>query len=283
MHDGPGVRTTVFFKGCPLRCAWCHNPEAQSAKNELLFYESKCIGCGACISSCVSGARIANTLAIDRESCIACGACASLCPTEASTVIGEDMSIEEILSILEKDRAFYGESGGVTLSGGEPFAQGEAVIALLYACKKAGFSTAVETCGYADTELFRRAAPFVDLFLWDIKDTCETRHKEYTGVTLRRIHENLSSVAALHARIRLRCILINGINTEKAHYTEIAKIAKTIPNLDGVELIPYHAYAGSKAVLLGRKDNGNKDWIPNEAALGKAREILLQNGIRIYG
>ena len=140
MHDGPGVRTTVFLKGCPLRCAWCHNPETQKSIAELLFYQNKCIGCGECTISCPQGAHaIEKQHVIDREKCILCAECAKGCPTGALEICGNKYTVEEILSIAEKDRAFYGKSGGVTLSGGEPFAQGEAVIELLKACKEKGF------------------------------------------------------------------------------------------------------------------------------------------------
>jgi len=183
MHDGPGVRTTVFLKGCPLRCAWCHNPETQNKNSEMLLYNSKCIGCGSCIDSCKNNLhRIEKQHIIDRERCSLCGKCVEACPACALEICGKDMSIEEILSVVEKDRAFYGAFGGITLSGGEPFMQREKTVALLAACKARGLSTAVETCGYADTDILLSALPYVDLFLWDIKDTDNQRHKQYTGV-----------------------------------------------------------------------------------------------------
>ena len=155
MHDGPGVRTTVFLKGCPLQCAWCHNPETQTFKSELLFYPNKCIGCGGCVNACPQSVHSTNEKhVVDRAKCILCGECEKSCPTGALEICGEDMSIEAILSVAEKDKAFYGEYGGITLSGGEPFAQGKRAVALLKACKEKGLHTAVETCGYADAEEF---------------------------------------------------------------------------------------------------------------------------------
>lgn len=281
MHDGPGVRTTVFLKGCPLRCAWCHNPETQRAGAELLFHATKCIGCGACAAVCVSGVHSpgeVHTLA--RERCTLCGACVSACPTGAVEMCGRDMTVADILAVAERDRAFYGELGGLTLSGGEPLAQ-EGAVALLEAARARGLSTAVETCGHVSPDVLRAAAPFVDLFLWDLKDTDDERHKRYTGVSTKRIRSNLALLNEGKARIRLRCILVKGINTDESHYAAIAEVARSIHNLDGVELLAYHAYGGSKAVLLGGEDNGRREWIPACEEIGRAKDVLRRCGIRI--
>ena len=283
MHDGPGVRTTIFLKGCPLRCAWCHNPETQSFQSELLFYPNKCIGCAACETSCPNGAHTFNGKHfIDREKCISCGECVEDCPTGALENCGKDMSIEEILSIAEKDRAFYGENGGITLSGGEPFAQGEAVIELLKACKKNGFSTVVETCGHADSNTILAALPYIDIFLWDIKDTDSVRHKQYTKVHNDQILKNLLLVNEKNARIRFRCILVSKVNTNEHHYQTIGELASKIHNFDGVEWIPYHAYGGTKSVFLGGKDSGRKDWIPDAEELERARSVVQKQGVSVY-
>ena len=183
MHDGPGVRTTVFLKGCPLNCEWCHNPETKKGSAEILFYKNKCIGCKSCVSVCTQNAHeIGNTHEIDRQKCIVCGECAKICPTNAIELSGKDMSVNEILSIIEKDKAFYGKVGGVTLSGGEPLLQKDNALELLSACKNVGLSTVVETCGHVDSEVIKKAVPLVDVFLWDIKDTDSVRHKKHTGV-----------------------------------------------------------------------------------------------------
>lgn len=281
MHDGPGIRTTVFLKGCPLRCAWCHNPETQRYASELLFYQNKCIFCGECIRSCQNAAHVVNEQHfIDRTKCISCGECASRCPASALEICGGLMSVDEVLTVIEKDAAFYGQNGGITISGGEPFMQGEGVLCLLRACKQRGINTAVETCGYADISVLRAAVPYTDLFLWDLKDTDDIRHKQYTGVSNQRILQNLSLINELNARIRLRCIMVNGINTDESHYHAIADIAKTIHDLDGVELIPYHAYAGTKAVFLGHDDNGRKDWIPTEQHILQAKRLLHKMNVK---
>ena len=280
MHDGPGVRTTVFLKGCPLHCKWCHNPEAQKNKPELLFYGNKCIGCLSCVSACpneVHGGG--NEHIIRRNKCISCASCANSCPSGALEMCGREMSCSDIISLVERDRAFYGEHGGITLSGGEPFAQNEATVELLKACKANGLSTVVETCGYCNTNVLISAIPYVDLFLWDIKDTNQARHKEYTGVSNELILQNLKVANDMNSRIRLRCILVNGVNTHEAHYENIAEIAKNIKNLDGVDIIPYHAYGGSKAVFLGLEDNGKKEWIPGEAQVEQAKKLLRERGV----
>jgi len=283
MHDGPSIRTTVFLKGCPLRCAWCHNPETQRFNSELLFYSNKCIGCAVCEAVCPNSVHtLTEKHLIDRKKCILCGKCVENCPTGALETCGKEYTIESILSVVEKDRAFYGEEGGITLSGGEPFAQGEAVIELLKACKERGFTTAVETCGYAEPDVILAAEPYVDIFLWDIKDTDNARHKKYTGVFNDKILKNLLLVNELNARIRLRCILVNGINTDERHYSAIADLANKIHCLEGVELIPYHAYAGTKAVFLGGEDNGRVEWIPESQELERVSFMLKNHGIRVF-
>jgi pyruvate formate lyase activating enzyme len=282
MHDGPGIRTTVFLKGCPLRCAWCHNPETQKSASEVLFYKNKCIMCGECVSVCESSAHsIDEGHEIDRQKCISCFDCIPGCPTGAVAKCGEDMTADQIVSIAMRDSAFYCSNGGITLSGGEPFSAGEEIIELLKQCKARGMSTAVETCGYADTELLLKSAEFVDLFLWDIKDTDSARHKEYTGVSNELILKNLSILNETGAKIRLRCILVNGVNTRAEHYFRLADIAKKINNFDGIEFIPYHAYGGTKSVFLGYCDNGKTEWIPTEEQITEAKETLRTAGVRV--
>ena len=283
MHDGPGLRTTVFFKGCPLRCAWCHNPETQKREGEMLFYSQRCIGCAACADVCKNSAQVCEgERRLDRQLCASCGACAEVCPTGALETVGREYTVSELMSVIERDRAFYGEMGGVTLSGGEPFLQGEGAALLLEECKRVGINTAVETCGFADFEAVLRALPHTDLFLWDVKDTDSERHKAFTGVDNARITENLRRADSLGARIRLRCILVGGVNTCEAHYIALGQLSASLSNCEGVEFIPYHAYGGSKATLLGLPDNGRTEWIPDKNELERARKTVSSFGIKVY-
>lgn len=282
MHDGPGVRTTVFFKGCPLRCLWCHNPETQQASPQLLFYPKKCIGCGECVAVCPVHAHKGEQVhEIDREACLACGACANACPTGALEICGKEMTADEILSEVERDRAFYGEHGGITLSGGEPLMQ-KGIVDLLRECKRRGLSTAVETCGMVPYEVIAQTIPLTDLFLWDVKDTNAERHKKYTGASNRTIPENLIRADKDGAKTRLRCILVNGVNTEDEHYRNVASLAASLSHCEGVEFLPYHAYAGTKATFLGLKDNGVKEWIPTDEQVAEAKDFLRSHGIFVF-
>lgn len=283
MHDGPGIRTTVFLSGCPLRCAWCHNPETQSGRSELLFYAKKCVFCGACESACpVDAHRFEKDVhLIDREKCISCFACTDICPTGAAEKCGKDMSISDILCVIQKDAAFYGEMGGMTLSGGEPLMQGQKTVGLLKKCKSHGFSTAIETCGHAAPEVLSAAAVYTDLFLFDLKDTDAARHKRFTGVSNDLILQNLFLADSLGARILLRCILVNGINTNIEHYRQIAVIAASLSRLEGVEFLPYHAYGGAKSTFLGRQDSGKTEWIPAPEQIQAAKEYMITNGIAV--
>ena len=219
---------------------------------------------------------------MEREKCVLCGKCANICPTGALEFCGKDLSIEGILAVVEKDRAFYGEQGGVTISGGEPLMQKEASIALLRACKERGLPTAVETSGYVDEDTLRTAVPLVDLFLWDIKDTDDARHQKYTGVSHQKIRKNLALADALSAKIRLRCILVSGVNTIETHYERIAEIALSLSACEGVELLPYHAYGGTKALFLGGEDNGKAEWIPSSAQIAQAKAVLEAEGVFVF-
>ena len=282
INDGVGVRTTVFLKGCPLECLWCHNPEGLSKKQEIGVFSQKCIGCMDCANECECHLFTDSGRVFLRDKCKGCMKCADLCVSGAIVEYGKKYSAEEVLFEVLKDREIYEKTGGgITLSGGEPFAQNEATVELLKACKANGLSTVVETCGYCNTDVLISAIPYVDLFLWDIKDTDDKRHKQYTGVSNKKILENLSVINELGAKIRLRCILVNGVNTDKTHYKELAAIAKKINNFDGLELIPYHAYGGTKSVFLGFADSGSVEWIPTEQQILEAKTILKSEGVNV--
>lgn len=284
MHDGPGVRTVVFLKGCPLRCAWCHNPETQSVKREMLFYSYKCICCGACVTACQNGAHSIDEESahlFDRTLCEGCGKCAEVCCTKALVPSYIEMTVDEVFAEIEKDRAFYGDVGGVTLSGGEPMMQSDESFELLQKCREDGINTAVETCGYFECSLVPRLVSLSDCLLWDFKDADDERHMKYTGVSNEKIINNLLLADSLGAETILRCIMVNGVNMNDKHYGEIATLWNRLENCRYVELIPYHAYGGSKMLALGEADNGRIEWIPSDKALENAKMFLKDRKVRL--
>lgn len=281
MHDGPGVRTVLFLKGCPLSCFWCHNPETQTDKKQLLYHDKKCILCGGC-SVCENDAHVFSKLhTLNRDLCKVCGKCASVCPTNALEICGEEHTVESVFEIIEKDKAFYLDNGGVTISGGEPFMQSDQVIELLLKCKENSINTAVETCGYFKSDILKKAVSVTDIVLWDIKDTNAKRHKQNTGVDNELILKNLFLADSLGAKILLRCILLNGVNTNDEHYQNIADIARKLKNLQGVEFLPYHTFGDAKQTALGYASNADKAYIPTKAQMDYAKEYLVKQKIKV--
>ncbi len=241
--DGPGVRTTVFFKGCNLRCAWCHNPESQGAEREMLYYRDTCTDCGKCREVCQNGL----------EGCTLCGKCEAYCPSHARTVCGKEMTVDMVLSEVVKDKAFYENSGGgVTFSGGECMLQIDFLEALLRACRENGIHTAVDTAGYVPYTSFERILPFTDLFLYDIKIATDALHKKYIGVSNKLILKNLRRLSESGANILIRIPVIGGVNDSDEEMNKIAELLRGIRHT-GVELLPYHALGEHKYAALGKE------------------------------
>ena len=265
IHDGPGIRTNVFMKGCPLGCLWCHNPESRESSPELAFYAQKCIGCGACAAHCPAGLHAASEGAREfrRDHCVRCGSCARECVTGALAMIGREASAAEVLAEVKKDEIFYKNSGGgMTLSGGEPFYQPEFTLALLELAKLDGLHVCVETCGAAPFDTLAAAARFIDIFLYDIKEMDPARHKEFTGADNRLILENLRKLDGAGASIVLRCPVIPGLNDNENHLAQVCDLANSLKNIDHIDVEPYHPLGISKAEAIGKQPGHADSKIP---------------------
>lgn len=245
INDGPGIRTAVFLKGCPLRCVWCHNPESQSPLPELSLSPEKCIGCGWCTSVCPNG--------LDRALCTGCGKCVEKCYAGAREIIGRRMTVEDVLAEVLKDRIFYENSGGgMTVSGGEPLFQPEFTTALLEAAKKENIHNCLDTSGFAQWTKIEKMLPFVDIFLYDLKETDPERHIEYTGVPLEPILGNLREIDRRGGVTILRCPIVPGLNDRLEHADGIAAVANSLRHLHEINLMPYHPLGESKRTRLGK-------------------------------
>ena len=252
-HDGPGMRTTVFLKGCNLSCFWCQNPESQSTGPELMYFKNKCIHCGCCINECSQGAvQLANgEIYIQRSSCLTCGACAKVCPTGAMEISGRAMSIEEVMQKVLEDKPFYELSGGgVTLSGVEPLLQ-KSSVALLKAARQNGIHTAVETAGNLPLEVIKKAMPFVDLFLYDVKCMDDDLHKKVCGASNKRILQNLKFLAKTGAELCIRTPVIPNVNDTKDGIQSIRSLARSL-KLNEPEFLRFNKLGAAKYDALGR-------------------------------
>ncbi len=256
VHDGPGIRTTVFFKGCPLRCLWCHNPESLSSFCQMGFYQEKCTLCGCCEAVCANHSIKDGKHIFNREKCVVCGNCAESCPNKALEKLGYKTTPEEILLEVKKDESFYKNSGGgMTVSGGEPFYQAEALYSLVRSAKEAGLHICIETSGFAKREAVEKIAPFVDIFLFDFKESNDIKHREFTGQSNELILSNLALLDSLDKEIILRCPIIPSLNDREDHLDSIAKLVATTKNIRQVQIMAYHRLGLSKYASLGEKNS----------------------------
>lgn len=284
VHDGPGIRTTVFVKGCPLRYAWCHNPESHRAGREILFYPDKCLTCGACTQACGRGAHRLNGRehAYERDGCVRCGECARVCYAGALEVCGEEMEASEALGQVLRDRAFFRDGGGMTISGGEPMMQFEFTRELLEMARREEISACMENSGYCATEKLTAVAPYVDMFLYDYKATDDRQHMRYTGVSNRLIRRNLKALSDVGARIVLRCPMIPEVNLTEEHFDEIARLSRELSGICEVELEPYHPLGAQKAERLGRvAEYARTEFMNRAEAEAYAERIRRQTDVPV--
>lgn len=280
LHDGPGIRTVVFMKGCPLRCVWCANPEGQVEHPELMFDRRICIKCGRCAQACPNGATtlLNGEVVIDREICKGEGECVKVCPA-ARQVIGKYVSVAHVLDEVRKDEVFYRNSrGGVTISGGEPMTQAGFVRELLKMCRQAGLHTAIETAGYGRWEKLREIAEFADLILYDIKHMNARLHKRYTGVSNSLILRNAEKISN-EKKLIIRIPVVPGFNDSIEEMDEIANFVKELRYVNFVELLPYHRLGIHKYEKLGRRNGmGTLTFINDQ--MERLKVVIKSKGLR---
>jgi len=282
-HDGPGIRTTIFFKGCPLSCWWCHNPESQSFQPERLWFEERCRHCLDCAAACPQGAICEKDgiVTTSDEACTLCGACLDACMAEARQIAGRRYTVHELVAEVERDLVFFDDSaGGVTLSGGEPAAQPAFASAFLTACREHGIPTAIETCGFAKPEPFLRVALLADLVLFDLKLVDSIKHRRYTGAPNHQILANLEDLVARGRPLMVRIPVVPGINDTPSDIVDFAAyLGRVRPN--AVELLPYHKIGESKYRRLGMPFRMNGTPQPAAADLARFRQALERAGLNV--
>ncbi len=294
LHDGRGIRTTVFLKGCPLSCVWCHNPESQARGPERVFRAARCIVCGSCVAACSRGAlRLAGdgvavaTPVVDPSLCAVAGACAAACPSGATEILGRDVAVADLLAEVRRDVSVFDESGGgVTFSGGEPLLQAEFLEAMLLACRAAGIHTTVDTSGHAPWEVVERIASLADTFLFDVKHADDEAHREFTGVSNRLIISNLGRVAELSRRtgspeVLVRVPVVAGVNDGREAVARLGELLAALDPRPAVDLLPYQPLGRSKYERMGRDQLLPGARAPSASELETMTELLRAAGLEV--
>jgi len=275
IHDGPGIRTTVFLKGCPLNCWWCHNPESQSIKSEIMLWDNKCIGCKDCEKACPSGL-------LSRATCTMCGNCIDVCPAGARELVGKRVAAQEVLEKIEQDMVFYDESrGGVTFSGGEPLMQADFLREVLDLCKQKEIHTCLDTTGYVDTKTLLEISKKIDLFLYDLKLMDDEKHKKYTGVSNSIIIENLMELSKVHDNINIRFPLIPGINDDKENILAMGEFINSLRGIKRLNILPYHRIGNDKYNRLQKECMLSTIHTPSAELIDTVMEPLKEFGLQI--
>lgn len=285
IHDGDGIRTSVFFKGCPLRCEWCHNPETQEYGREMQFDAEKCVGCGACVKACQSHALSMKDKkpVLNKSLCTLCGRCENFCPAGLREIVGREYTVKELIKELIKDQMFYEESGGgVTLSGGEVMAMDtDYILAVAKELKRQDINLTIDTCGYVPYEKFQAILPYVDTFLYDVKVMDPEIHKQYMGVDNKLILENLNRLSADGARIYIRIPTVKEVNGNAENMKEtIAFLKEHDIHPPQINLLPYHDTGSGKYRKLDMEYMGKNLHAPDKAEMEELRQLFVEAGFQ---